>query len=125
MLLRLSRLIFLACIFPLIAFAPFTPQKPIIATQEKTVYELAKKEMPLPVIRVTTWRLVNGKRRFMVEMSTAGLEWAKKPVCHVMFQTSNEDGKDLEQALHEASAFAKSFIEAAKNIPALQTERWY
>lgn len=125
MLLRLSRLVFLACVFPIITFAPFTPQKPIISTQEKTVFELAQKEMPLPVVRVTTWRLGEGKRRFLVEMSTAGLEWAKKPVCHVMFQSSNEDGEDLEQALHKASAFAKSFIEAAKNNPVLQTARWY
>jgi len=125
MLLRLSRLIFLASIFPIIASAPSTPWQRIISPQEKTVFQLAQKEMPLPVVRVMTWRLGEGKRRIMVEMSTAGLEWAKKPVCHVMFQTSNDDREDLEQALQQASAFAKSFIEAAKNNPALQTARWY
>ncbi len=41
-----------------------------------------------------------------------------------MFQTS-EDGEDLELALQEASAFAKAFIEAAKDNPALQNARWY
>ena len=125
MLLRLSRLIFLASIFPVLASAPSTPRQPIISPQEKAVFQLAQKEMPLPVVRVMTWPLDKGKRRFMVEMSTAGLEWAKKPVCHVMFQTSDDDGEELKQALHEASAFAKSFIEAAKNNPALQTARWY
>jgi hypothetical protein len=125
MLLRLSRLVFLACIFPVIAFAPFTPQRPIIAAQERTVFQLAQKEMPLPVIRVTAWPAPEGKRRFMVEMSTAGLAWAKKPVCHVVFQTRSESGEQLEEALREASAFAKSFIKAAKDNPALQTAPWY
>ena len=125
MLLRLFRLIFLASILPVVASAPSVPRRPILSPQEKAVFQLAQKEMPLPVVRVTTWRLGEGKRRFMVEMSTAGLEWAKKPLCHVMFQTSNDDGENLEQALHEASAFAKSFIEAAKNNPVLRTARWY
>ena len=125
MLLRLSRLAFFASLCPIVALAPSLQQPPSISLQEKTIFQWAEKEMPLPVLRVTTLPSAEGKRRFVVEMSTAGLAWAKKPVCRVMFQTSSDDGNDLEQALQEASAFAKAFIDLARNSPALQTARWY
>jgi len=125
MLLRLSMLILFASIFPTIAFAPSLPQRSNISLQEHIILRLAEKEMPLPVLRVTTLVSAEGKRRFVIEMSTAALPWAKKPVCHVMFQANDENGKELEQALLEASAFARAFIELAKSNPALQTERWY
>ena len=72
-----------------------------------------------------TWPMGEGKRKFVIEMSTASLAWAKQPLCHVTFYTHDEDGADLEQALHQASAFAKAFIEAAQSNPTLQTARWH
>ena len=72
MLLRLSRLAFFASLCPMIVFAP-SLQPPRISRQEKTIFQWAEKEMPLPVLRVTTLPSAEGKRRFMVEMSTAGL----------------------------------------------------
>ena len=125
MLSRLCGLIFLSFIFPAMASVPSAPQPQAVPQRAKTVFQLAQKEMPLPVIQVLTWPLGEGKRKFVIEMSTAGLAWAKKPLCHVTFYTHDEDGGDLEQALHEASAFAKAFIEAAKDNPTLQTARWY
>ena len=76
---------------------------------------MAQKEMPLPVLKVVTWPLSEGKRQIAIEMSTAGFAWAKKPVMNVMFQAKDESLDDLEQALHGASAAAREFIEAAKN----------
>ena len=125
MLSRLCGLIFLSFIFPAMASVPSAPQQQAIPLRAKTVFQLAQKEMPLPVIQVVTWPLGEGKRKFVIEMSTAGLAWAKKPLCHVTFYKHDEEGGDLEQALHQASAFAKAFIEAAKNNPTLQTARWY
>ena len=125
MLVRLCGLIFLSFIVPAMASVPSAPQQQLPSRPIKTVFYLAQKEMPLPVIQVVSWPLGEGKRKFVIEMSTAGLAWAKKPFCHVAFVTHEEDGGDLEQALHEASAFAKTFIEAAKGNPTLQTARWY
>ena len=125
MLLRLVRLVFFASIVPIIAFAPAHSRLPRNSSRAEAIFQLAKKEMPLPVLRVTTVPSAQGKQRFVVEMSTAGLPWAKQPVCRVMFQTSEDDGIGFEQALQEASAFAKAFIEAAKDNPALQNARWY
>ena len=124
MLLRLCGLIFFLFVFPVMASVPSAPQPQVLPLRAKTVFLLAQKEMPLPVIQVLTWPLGEGKRKFVIEMSTAGLAWAKKPLCHVTFYTHDEEGGDLEEALHKASAIAKAFIEAAQSNPALQMAGW-
>lgn len=81
--------------------------------------------MPLPVIEVKTLPLRGGKWLFVIEMSAAGQAWAKKPTMHVTFEIPDEGGPDLiEQAMHEASAYAKAFIEDEKKNSAIQEVQW-
>ena len=79
------------------------------------IFQMAQKEMPLPVLKVMTWPTSGGKRQIVIQMSTAGFAWAKKPVMNVMFPAKDESLQELEEALHAASAVAKNLIEAAKN----------
>ena len=77
------------------------------------IFQMAQKEMPLPVLKVVTWLTSEGKRQIAIQMRTAGFAWAKKPLMNVMFQAKDESLDDVEQALRAASTVAKDFIEAA------------
>jgi hypothetical protein len=121
MLLRLSIIFFLSCLFPAHASLPSTPQKQALSL--KTVILMARNEMPLPIVRVLSWPPGEGKQRYVIEMSTASLVRAKNPVVHVMFEIP-EDGTGLEQALRRASALVKALVEAAANDPRIQSVEW-
>ncbi len=121
MLLRFSVVFFLSCVLPAQASLPPTPQPQALSL--RTVFRLARDEMPLPVVRVLSWRLREGKQRYVIEMSTASLVRAKNPILHVMFEI-RENGNGLEQALRRASALVEAFIEASRNEPAIRSLVW-
>ncbi len=121
MLLRISIVMFLSCLLPAQASVPPTPQKQAFSL--KTVFRIAQNEMPLPVVRVVSWPLSEGKQRYVIEMSTASLVWAKSPIIQVVFKI-DEDGNGLEKALHRASALVKAFMEAAAFDPNIQSAGW-
>jgi hypothetical protein len=122
MLLRYSVVFFLSCLLPAQASLPPKPHQQQ-ALSMKAVFRLARSEMPLPVVRVLSWRLSEGKKRYVIEMSTASLPRAKNPILHVMFEI-RENGNGLVQALHQASALVKAFIEEARNGLDLRPVVW-
>lgn len=74
-------------------------------------FQLAQKEMPLPVLKVATWPAGEGKRQIAIVMSAAAIAWVKKPVMNIMFQAKDDN---LQDAFHTASAAVRDFIEAGK-----------
>ncbi len=123
MLSRLTFLFFLASVLPSAAALPSDPWHRAFSPRTATVLEMAQKEMPLPVIAVATRPLSDGKREFIVKMSTSGLRWAKEPVLTVSFEIVDET-VSIEQALRDASAFTREFISAAQNDPTHKEVNW-
>ena len=115
MLLRLCACAFLSLTLPAMASTGSMPEQEESSPTLTAIFQMAQKEMPLPVLKVVTWSAIEGKRQIAIEMSTACFAWAKKPVMNVMFNAKDESLDALEQALHTASAVVKDFIEAAKN----------
>ena len=114
MLLRLCAFALLSCALPAMASTEFLPEREDKSPALTAIFQLAEKEMPLPVLKVVTWPTGGGRRQIAIEMSTAGSAWAKKPVMNVLFQAKDENLQDLEEALHAASAAVKDFINAAQ-----------
>ena len=114
MLLRLCAFALLSYAIPAVASTESPPEQEDKSLALTTIFQLAEKEMPLPVLKVVTWSTGGGRRQIAIEMSTAGLAWAKKPVMNVLFQAKDESLKELEEALHIASAATKDFIKAAQ-----------
>jgi hypothetical protein len=111
MFMRLSVLIFFACMAPALASAPPDLKQRAFSLNAALVFNLAKKEMPLPVIAVAALQN-QGKLQFIIKMSTARLSWAKEPVIRITFEIT--DDIDIENAMHDASILAKAFITAAE-----------
>ena len=109
----------LVCV-PAMASTDVMPEQEDNSPAPTAILQMAQKEMPLPVLKVVTWPTTGGRRQIAIEMSTAGLAWAKKPVMNVLFQAKDESVDDLEEALRAASAAVKEFIKAAKNNSALK-----
>ena len=87
------------------------------------LFQMAQQEMPLPVVKVVTWPTTGGRRQIAIEMSTAGLAWAKKPVMNVLFQAKDESLQGLEEALRVASLATKDFIKEAQKDAAEGSSR--
>ena len=113
MFLRLCACVLLSCALPAMASSGFGPEEEDTSPSLTALFQMAQKEMPLPVLKVVTWPASGGRRHIAIEMSTAGLAWAKKPVMNVLFQAKDETLQDLEEALRAASAATKEVIEAA------------
>ena len=118
--LRLCAFALLSCVLPAMASTDVMPEQEDNSPAPTAILQMAQKEMPLPVVKVVAWPTTGGRRQIAIEMSTAGLAWAKKPVMNVLFQAKDESVDDLEEALRAASAAVKEFIEAAKNNSALK-----
>ena len=99
------------------------PEREDTSPQLAAIFQMAQKEMPLPVLKVVSWPVSEGKRQIAIEMSTAGYAWAKKPVMNIMFQAKDESLDDAEQKLHDASVAVREFIEAAKSDHATKPSR--
>jgi hypothetical protein len=124
MLMRFSILAFLVCIVPALASTPSDPRQQVLRPSPVDILLMAQREMPLPVLRVATWRSDQAKRLFVVEMSTAGLSSAKDPIMRLTFEIRGGGLDNIEQALHEVSVFVKAFVEDMKNDPTPKEIHW-
>jgi len=124
MLLRFWSLVWLLCLS--LSPMPAASQEQSFIADGEPIFEIIQKEMPLPVVKVATSALSEGKRQFVIEMSTENIASSKHPLTmHIAFQVNDEaGGGDLEQALHQASAAVKDFIEAAKKDSTLKEVHW-
>lgn len=122
MLLRLCAFALFSCALPATASTDIMPEQkdsPALTV----LFQMAQQEMPLPVVKVVTWPATEGRRQIAIEMSTAGLTWAKKPVMNVLLQAKDESLQGLEEALHVASVATKDFIKAAQKDAAEGSSR--
>ncbi len=117
----------LACLFFLLsssAMASISPDptrpSPI---RSSVILKIAQEEMPLPVLEVATRLVTEGRREFIVKMSTASLPWVAEPVLQITFDM-NDEGESLEQAFSEASVCARKFLKAARSDPKLKKVSW-
>jgi 3-deoxy-D-arabino-heptulosonate 7-phosphate (DAHP) synthase len=115
MLLRSCAFALFSLTLPAMAYTASMPEQEDNSPTLTAIFQMAKREMPLPVLKVVTWLTSEGKRQIAIEMSTAGFAWAKKPVMNVMFQAKDKSLDDVEQKLHDASVAAREFIEAVKS----------
>ena len=61
------------------------------------IFQIVQKEMPLPVVKVSTLPLGEGKRQFVIEMSTEEIASPKPPLTmHIAFQVRDEAAGELE-----------------------------
>jgi hypothetical protein len=125
MLLPVIGLIFLAFVSPAMASLPSDPMRQVVAPKTQAIFQLAQKEMPLPVLEVRTQPLHNGKWECIIEMSTEGQSWATKPFMNVTFEIPEKGVAGLiEPAIHAAAEVTKAFIEAAKKDFSLKEAHW-
>jgi hypothetical protein len=117
MFMRLSATIFFACMAPALASAPPDLKQQAYSFNAAHLFNLAKKQMPLPVVAIVASHK-QGKQQFIIRMSTAGLRWAKEPVFRIAFEIP--DDIDIEEAMHDASILAKAFIAAAERDATLK-----
>ena len=121
--LRLRSLVLVLCL-SLFSMPSVSEEQARILNGEP-IFQIVQKEMPLPVVKVSTLPLSEGKRQFVIEMSTEEIASAKPPLTmHIAFQVRDEAAGEVEQALRQASAAVKEFIEAAKKDSTLKEVHW-
>lgn len=82
----------------------------IVGMTRAEVNDLARRTMPLPILRVLSWKEM-GLRKWVVEMSTVPLVAPKQPAVHVTFQTEDERGRpEITEAFTLAGEYAKELM---------------